>query len=77
MQNSIALDRSDAEASATAKPRAAKIADDKAMLRAAAEMARDLAPHRPGIYWADLIASVVIGYGALFVAVTANGWALG
>lgn len=76
MPNSIALERSDAEASPSAAPRAARIADDKAMLRAAAEMARDFAAHRPGIYWADLIASVVIGYGALAVAIMASGWPL-
>ena len=60
-------------------PRAARerIADDKAMLRAAAEMARDLAAHNPLVYWGDLLASVILGYGALFVAVTAHGWALG
>ena len=76
MPNSIALDRSDAEAPPSAAPRAAKVADDKAMLRAAAEMARDLAAHKPAIYWADLIASVVIGYGALVVAVMAQGFAI-
>ena len=76
MPNSIALDRSDAEAPPSAAPRAAKVADDKAMLRAAAEMARDLAAHKPAIYWADLIASVVTGYGALVVAVMAQGFAI-
>jgi fatty acid desaturase len=73
----IALDRSDADASPSTAPRIAKIADDKAMLRAAAETARDLAAHKPAIYWADLIASVVIGYGALALAVTATGWGFG
>ena len=78
MNTSIALDAREAGISA-AMPRAQRerIADDKAMLRAAAEMARDLAAHRPAIYWADLLASVILGYGALFVAVTASGWGLG
>ena len=76
MPSSIALDRSDAEAPPSAAPRAAKVADDKAMLRAAAEMARDLAAHKPAIYWSDLLASVIIGYGALAVAVTAQGLAV-
>ncbi len=74
MQNSIAIERSEAEASPIAAPRAARIADDKAMLRAAAETARDLAAHRPAIYWADLLASVIIGYGALALAIAATGW---
>ncbi len=30
------------------------IADDKAMLRAAAEMTRDLIAPRPRLYWADM-----------------------
>ena len=76
MQTTIALDRSDADPVSSAAPRA-RIADDKAMLRAAAEMARDFAAHRPAVYWGDLIASLVIGYGALALAVTAQGWGLG
>ncbi|MDF7775736.1 fatty acid desaturase [Sphingomonas sp. AOB5] len=76
MNSSIALDRREAEA-VPAKAVAPRIADDKAMLRAAAEMARDLAAYRPAVYWGDLIASVVIGYGALAIAITANGLALG
>ncbi|RYD66807.1 MAG: fatty acid desaturase [Sphingomonadales bacterium] len=75
MNTSLALD---AHGTAEAPPRVVRerIADDKAMLRAAAEMARDLAAHKPAIYWSDLIASVAIGYAALFVAVTAAGWGL-
>ena len=46
-----------------------RIADDKAMLRAAAELTRELNPPSPRIYWADLIASVAIGYGALALAI--------
>lgn len=79
MNTAVAFDTREAEMPAVT-PRAAtreRIADDKAMLRAAAEMARDLAAHRPAIYWGDLIASVIIGYGALFVAVTAGSLALG
>jgi hypothetical protein len=33
------------------------IADDKAMLKAAAELTRDLVAPRPALYWTDLIAS--------------------
>ena len=51
----------------TARP---AIADDKAMLRTAADLTRDLIPPRPSVYWADLIASAVIGYAALGVAVS-------
>ncbi|GAA4219562.1 fatty acid desaturase [Sphingomonas endophytica] len=70
--NTMTLDR------ATADARAARpvIADDKAMLRAAAELTRDLLKPRPGIYWADLIASSLVGYGALAVAIVATSTAL-
>ncbi len=53
-----------------------RIADDKAMLRAAAELTRELSQPRPAIYWADLVASALVGYGALAVAVTASSTAL-
>jgi fatty acid desaturase len=50
---------------ASANPR---LAEDKAMLRTAAELTRDLLKPRADIYWADLIASCAVGYGALFAA---------
>ena len=49
-----------------------RVADDKAMLRAAADLTRDLVKPRPAIYWADLIGSMVLGYGALAVAATST-----
>ncbi len=62
---SMTLDR----ASAPAASVRARIPDDKAMLRTAAELTRDLVQPRAGIYWADLIASSVVGYGALALAI--------
>ena len=44
-------------------------ADDKAMLKAAADLTRDLNAASPAIYWADLIGSAVLGYAALATAV--------
>ncbi len=52
-------------------PRAA-IADDRAMLKAAAELTRDLNAPNPAIYWGDFVASAVIGYAALGVALAAG-----
>lgn len=49
----------------------AEIADDKDMLRTAAELTRDLARARPGIYWPDMIGSAALGYAALAGAVLA------
>ena len=54
-----------------------KTQDDKAMLRAAAELTRDLVAPRPAVYWGDLIASAATGYAALVGAVMLpGGWAV-
>ncbi|HUG46761.1 MAG TPA: fatty acid desaturase [Sphingomicrobium sp.] len=44
-------------------------ADDRAMLKAAADLTRDLNSHSPAIYWADLLGSAAIGYLALAAAI--------
>ncbi|MDP9087006.1 MAG: fatty acid desaturase [Pseudomonadota bacterium] len=44
-------------------------ADDKAMLRTAAELTRELNAARPQIYWADMLGSAMLGYGALTTAI--------
>ncbi|MDQ2878274.1 MAG: fatty acid desaturase, partial [Pseudomonadota bacterium] len=72
MDSVITLDRRDTPA----RPDAARLSlrepilDDKAMLRTAADLTRDLNAPRPAIYWSDLIASVAMGYGALALAMT-------
>jgi fatty acid desaturase len=45
------------------------IADDMAMLRAASDLTRDLNPAKPFVYWADMLGSAVIGYGAMAGAI--------
>jgi len=47
----------------------ARAADDAAMLRLAAKLARELGRHRPAVYWADLLLSALLGYAALAVAI--------
>ena len=47
---------------AAAKQRAAARADDKAMLKAAADLTRDLNVAKPSVYWSDLIGSALLGY---------------
>ena len=44
-------------------------ADDKAMLKAAANLTRDLNAPNARIYWADLIGSAVVGYAGLAGAI--------
>lgn len=53
-----------------------KSAEDMAMIRAAAELTRDLTAPRPAIYWGDFLASAIIGYAALVAATLApsTGW---
>ncbi|MDB5701902.1 MAG: fatty acid desaturase [Sphingomonadales bacterium] len=80
MKSSLLLDGHEA-AAPLAGPAAAvrvRIADDMAMLRAAAELTRDINTPRPVVYWGDMLASVVIGYGALFAAIllVPVGWAV-
>lgn len=73
MISTLTLDRA---ASAAARPAPTRIADDKAMLRAAADLTRELSAPRPAIYWADLVGSALVGYGALAIAVTASSTVL-
>ncbi len=53
-----------AKASAKSRPD-----EDMAMIRAAADLTRDLVAANPRIYWADFLASSVIGYAALALAI--------
>ncbi len=48
-------------------------ADDAAMIRTAALLTRDLSAARPAIYWADLLGSVVLGYGGMALAIGGTG----
>lgn len=56
--------------------------DDAAMIRAAAELTRDLHAARPDIYWPDFLLCAILGYGALALAIMAEtpvalmGWGL-
>ncbi|MBC7506888.1 MAG: fatty acid desaturase [Sandarakinorhabdus sp.] len=43
------------------------------MIRTAALLTRDLSAARPAIYWADLLGSVLLGYGGMALAIGASG----
>lgn len=49
--------------------RKSEIPDDKAMLRAAVDLTRDIAEAKPGIYWPDMLVSAAAGYAALAAAI--------
>lgn len=50
--------------------------DDRAMLRAARELTSDLGTARAGIYWSDMLASAMLGYGGIALAIFASNTAL-
>lgn len=52
-----------------------RVPDDKAMLRAVAELTRDLGTPNPRIFWSDFLASAFLGYAGLAVAIlSGNIW---
>jgi fatty acid desaturase len=64
----------DAPAEGDLAAKAAKLhraPDDMAMIRAAAELTRDLNAPNPRIYWADFLGSALLGYVALAAAILA------
>ncbi|WP_442864398.1 fatty acid desaturase family protein [Aurantiacibacter sp. MUD11] len=54
----------------------AQIPDDKAMMRAAAELTRDINTARADIYWPDMIGSALVGYAGLAGAILFDNLAL-
>jgi len=71
MSLTVSLRRREAEDVAGADasaPARARIPDDMAMLRAAAELTRDLNAPKAWFYWTDMLLSSAIGYGAMAVA---------
>ncbi|MGY4396861.1 fatty acid desaturase [Sphingomonas sp. UYAg733] len=80
MDSSLTLDRRAATArlDAAVRARTQGIADDKAMLRTAADLTRELNAPRAWIYWSDLVASALVGFAALAAAIllAPTGWAI-
>jgi fatty acid desaturase len=68
------LERNSA-APATARD-AARAKDDKAMLKAAADLTRDLNSPKAAIYWTDLLLSALAGYAGLAAAILLPSLAL-
>ena len=58
----------------TAPPRApATLPDDQTMLRAAANVTRQLNVAKPAIYWVDLVGAALLGYASLAGALLLSG----
>jgi fatty acid desaturase len=66
MSNAATLERTNA--AAPTQRNSARAKDDAAMLKAAANLTRDLNVPKAAIYWADMIGSALLGYAALFAA---------
>jgi fatty acid desaturase len=66
------------ENDAAAQPARPAMPDDMVMIRAAAELTRDLNGANKAIYWTDFLGSAALGYAALFAAILApsTGWML-
>src|SRR4029079_9151108 len=64
MTDTAILDRT--TDAAPAQRASARARDDATMLKAAANLTRDLNVPRSAIYWADMLGSAVLGYAALF-----------
>ena len=75
MDASRAIEEAASGASPARRRVHAQIPDDKAMLRAAAELTRDINTARPAIYWPDMIGSALLGYAFLAGAILTQGWA--
>lgn len=64
------------------EPSKGRVVDDMAMIRAAAELTRDLNAPNPAIYWADFLTFAILGYAGLFLALGAAqpmavlGWSI-
>ena len=69
----IALNRFDAVPAEDVAARPSRAPDDVAMLRTAAELTRDINVARPVVYWADFLASAVLGYAGLAGAILLSG----
>lgn len=66
-----------ADAFAPAAPlKKSEIPDDRELLRAAAELTRDISTARPDIYWPDMLLSALVGFGALAGAILIGDTAL-
>jgi len=68
MTNTATLERSTDAVPKQRAPTRAK--DDAAMLKAAANLTRDLNAPSSAIFWADMLGSALIGYAAMFAAMT-------
>ena len=71
MNHIATLERNATDAAPTQRV-SARAKDDATMLKAAANLTRDLNVPDARIYWADMLGSALLGYAALFAAMLAG-----
>ncbi len=79
MDSAISLERSvtGSRAQSAVPLSRARVADDVAMLRTAAELTRDINTAKPLVYWGDFLGSAALGYAGLAGAIALSGmWAV-
>ena len=76
MTISTVLARDSAPAETASRPVAKAAGDDRAMLKAVANLTRDLNAPLGRIYWPDFLGSAVVGYAALAGAMLLHPWPL-
>jgi fatty acid desaturase len=67
--NDLATSSDQTGSNPPARPRLSEIADDREMLRKAAELTRDLHRPNPLIYWGDFLGSTAVAYAAIAGAI--------
>src|SRR5213075_1935045 len=78
MSKSVTLDRGMAAGAAPSPEQAGRaLFDDNAMLKAAANLTRDLNRPRPAIFWADMLGMALLGYAALFAVIMSRSTMFG
>lgn len=53
-------------------PDSTRTSNDNVLIRAAADLTRELSTANPKIFWSDFLASILVGYASLYVAITAS-----
>jgi fatty acid desaturase len=57
-------------------PEITRTTNDNILIRAAADLTRELSTANPTIFWGDFLASILIGYASLYLTITASSFGI-
>jgi fatty acid desaturase len=77
MDSSLKLDPATPTTAETPPAKKRQFVDDQELIRAAAQLTRELSKASPATYWFDFLASAGIGYGALLLCIMTQSLAFG